>query len=212
MSALLAPENTPFAVALALLLLLVVVQVLGASHLFPDLDFDGDASGGGAPEAGADLGGGLVSMLGIGRVPFVVWLSFFLASFGLIGLSLQKLVESLLGGTFSAPAAGGMALAASLPVNAAITGLVGKIWPRDETTAVPIDSLVGRRGTIAIGRAERGNPARATVRDSHGQMHNVMVEPHDDDSAFGEGDEVLLVRRDGELFYALDGQGPIRLS
>jgi hypothetical protein len=209
-SALLAPENTPFAVALALLLLLVLVQLIGIAHLFPDIDGDlPDVDGGGHA---VDIGGGLVSMLGIGRVPLIVWLSFFLASFGLLGLSMQELIAGIFGAPFPAPAASGMALIAAVPANAVITNLIGKVWPRDETTAVPIEALLGRRGTIALGKAERGNPARAIVSDLHGQMHNVMVEPHEEGASFTQGDEVLLVRREGELFYALDGQGPIRLS
>lgn len=206
MSALLAPENTPFAAALALLGLLVIVQAVGIGHLFPDPDFEIDG-----PEGDADLGGGLASVLGFGRVPLIVWLSSLLACFGVIGLSLQNLFAGLFGLPFSAGGASGAALLAAIPANAVVTRALGVIWPRDETTAVDIGSLVGRRGRIATGRSSRGNPARVTVHDVHGQMHNVMAEPHHDTDVFTEGDEVLLVRREGELFYALDGQGPIRL-
>lgn len=207
MSALLAPENTPFAVALALLLLLVLVQLIGLGQLVPDPDFDGDL-----PDGNADIGGGLASLFGFGRVPFVVWLSCLLAAFGLIGLSLQELIAGIFGAPFPAPAATGAALLAALPVNAVITRLLGRIWPRDETSAVPLDALVGRRGHVAVGKASRGNPARAVVHDIHGQLHNVMIEPHEEGITLSEGDEVLLVRREGEVFFALDGQGPIRLN
>lgn len=204
---LLAPENLPFAVALALLGLLVVVQALGLGHLLSHGDADLDTSHG-----DVDLGGGLVSMLGIGQVPLLVWFSCFLASFALLGLSLQQLVTGLFGAPFPALAASGAGLAAALPANSVLTRIIGRFWPHDETTALPIDALLGRRGTISIGTAARGNPARATVHDSFGQMHNVMVEPHEDGTTLPEGLEVLLVRREGELFYALDGQGPIRLG
>lgn len=207
MSALLAPENTPFAVSLAILVLLVLVQVIGLGHIVPDPDFDSDV-----PDGHVDLGGGLASLFGFGRVPLIVWLSCFLACFGLLGLSLQELFAGLFGAPFPAPAASGAALMAAVPANAVLTRLLGAVWPNDETTAVPIDALVGRRGSIAVGQASRGNPARAVVRDIHGQMHNVMVEPHHDNAAFGEGEEVFLVRREGEIFYALDGQGPIKLT
>lgn len=207
MSALLAPENTPFAVSLALLVLLVIVQALGLSHLLPDPDFDSDAVDG-----HADIGGGLASLLGFGQVPLMVWLSCFLASFGLLGLSLQELFGGVFGAPFPAPAASGAALLAALPATSLVTRALGAVWPKDETTAVPIDALVGRRGTIAVGRASRGNPARAVVRDIHGQMHNVMVEPHHDNGSFSAGEDVFLVRREGEIFFALDGQGPIKLT
>lgn len=202
---LLAPENLPFAVALALLGLLVVVQALGLGHFLGDSDLDGH-------DAAPDLGGGLVSVLGVGRVPLLVWLSSFLACFGLLGLSLQELVAGLFGAPFPALAATAMGFAAAVPANSVLTRLLGAIWPHDETTAVPVDALLGRRGRIAVGAATRGNPARAVVHDLHGQMHNVMVEPHDDGATLSEGAEVMLVRREGELFFALDGQGPIRLG
>ena len=64
MGDLLAPENTPFAVALALLALLAIVQVVGLGHLLGHGDVDVDA---GAPDGHADLGGGLASLLGIGQ-------------------------------------------------------------------------------------------------------------------------------------------------
>lgn len=201
---LLAPENTVFAVALALLVLLLVVQIVGLGHVFPDLDAD-------APDGDLDVGAGLVSLIGIGQIPFIVWLSCFLATFGLLGLAIQQFVVALLGGPLPALAATGAALIAALPVNALVVRGLALIWPADETTALPIEALVGRRAVIAVGRAAQGSPARATVRDQHGQMHNVMVEPHNAGDSFGEGQEVFLVRREGEIFYALDGQGPIRL-
>lgn len=203
MGGLLAPENLPFAVALALLVLLVIVQVTGIS------DFLGDADG---HDAELDAGSALASVTGLGALPFVVWLSFFLATFGLVGLSLQQLVTSFFGAPFGPGAATAMGLLAAWPVNTVITRLLGRVWPRDETTAVPVDALLGRKGTIEIGRATRGSAARAQVRDVHGQVHLVMVEPHEDSAVLGEGCEILLVRRDGETFYAVPMDGPLRLA
>lgn len=212
MTDLLAPHNTPFAVALAVLALLVVVQLVGLGHLFPDADlhadFDADID---VDADGFDFGGGLASLLGIGKLPLVVWLSFFLASFALLGLSLQHLVAGLLGAPFGAAAASGAALLVAVPVNALVTDLVGRVWPKDETTAVPIEALLGKRGTISIGTARRGSPARAAVRDHFGHTHHVMVEPHADEDVFEAGDEVLLVHLDHDLFYAM-GESPLLRS
>ena len=80
---------------------------------------------------------------------------------------------------------------------------LARIMPGDETTAVSLDSLVGRRGTITIGTARRGSPAQARVKDIHGQPHYVMVEPYDDAHALVEGDTVRLDRREGNIFIAL---------
>ncbi|MFM2372597.1 MAG: hypothetical protein RIS85_2319 [Pseudomonadota bacterium] len=203
MSALLAPENLPFAAALALLALLVIVQVTGIS------DFLGDADG---HDADLDAGSVLASITGLGALPFIVWLSFFLAIFALVGLSLQQLVGSFLGAPFAALPATAMGLVAAWPVNTVVTRLLSRIWPHDETTAVPLDALLGRRGMIAVGTASRGNPARANVRDLHGQIHLVMVEPHEDSATLVESIEILLVRREGEIFYAIDTNASLHLA
>lgn len=188
-----APENLPFMVALALLAMLAAVQLLGlGGHL-------ADADHGDHP----DVGAGLASLLGLGRVPLMAWLSLALADFALIGLTLQKLAVGLTGHALPALAAAGVALFGAVPVTALLARPLGRIWPQDHTTAVEIDALLAKRGRIAVGTASRGNPARAAVRDQHGQLHNVMVEPHEDGTSFAQGEEVLLVRRHGELFYAI---------
>ena len=100
------------------------------------------------------------------------------------------------------PAAAAAVLPALL-LTSLVSRILAPIIPRDETTAVRIEALLGKRGRIDIGSARRGNPARATVKDIHGQIHNVMVEPHEDSAEFLAGDEVLLVRLDNDLFYAI---------
>ena len=88
-------------------------------------------------------------------------------------------------------------------------GALGKIIPRDETTAVSDASLVGRVGTIVIGTARAGKPAEARVRDEHGASHYVMVEPEEPDQAFEAGASVLLVRHlSGRRFQAIHNPKP----
>ena len=190
-----APENTPFMVALALLALLALTQLFGFSF-GSDADLD-------HPDGDVGLGAGVASLLGIGRLPLLAWLSLFLTVFALGGLTAQQLLEGLIGYMLPAVPAGGLMLVAALPVTGLLARPLARIWPSDETTAIDIEALLAKRGRIEVGSASRGNPARAAVRDSHGQMHLVMVEPHEDDARFAQGDEVLLVRRDGELFYAI---------
>ena len=74
--------------------------------------------------------------------------------------------------------------------------------PSDETTAVSLDSLLGKRATVTVGTARAGSPARASVRDVHGQVHHVMIEPTGE-LPIGEGGTVLLVRREGGIFIGL---------
>lgn len=193
------PANLPFTLALGAMLVLAVLQIVGVGDLFDaDADFDTDVD----PGAAAGVGGALTTLLGLGRVPFFVWLISFLFLFAGIGFGIQELAGSLLGAPFDPLLAAALSLVATLPVTATLVRPLGAIMPRDETTAVGLDSLLGRRAVIENLRSARGYPARARVRDMHGHTHHVMVEPHEDDSEMLEGDEVLLVRREGQTFYA----------
>jgi hypothetical protein len=192
-----APENTPFMVALAVLGLLALAQVVGLVH-FDHADLDHPDL-----QAESDVGAGLASLLGIGRLPLLAWLSLLLAVFALSGLTLQQMLEGMIGHMLPALLAGGLTLLGALPLTGLLSRPLARIWPKDETTAIDIEALLARRGRIEIGSASRSNPARAMVRDQTGQMHLVMVEPHEDGTIFRQGDEILLVRREGELFYAI---------
>ena len=194
---LLEPHNMPFAAALVIMLVLALVQLIGVAD-FGDADVDLDGEG--LPDA--SMLDGLLTLLGIGRVPLTIWLAVFLLVFALVGVSSQALAESLTGSPLYVWLAALIAGGASLPVTGAIARPLGAIMPKDHTTAVSTQSLVGRRATISVGVARTGSPARATVKDVYGQSHNVMVEPHETSSELHAGDEVLLVRREGNQFYA----------
>ena len=199
---LLEPHNLPFAIAMGLMLLLALVQLLGLGDWGVDADLD--------PEIGADADAslqpgmveGLLTLLGVGRVPLTIWLALFLLMFAGIGLSVQELATSLTGAPLYSWLAAVIAAAAAVPVTGVLARPLGAILPKDHTTAVSTASLIGRRATITDGVARTGSPARARVRDIHGQAHYVMVEPHEETSALHAGDEVLLVRREKDQFYA----------
>ncbi|HYW15479.1 MAG TPA: YqiJ family protein [Allosphingosinicella sp.] len=183
-----APANLPFAVALLVMLMIGAVEALGLGASAVHLDAHADIH--------AD--GDLLGWLGIGRVPLLMLLVVFLALFGLSGLAIQEFAGPL-DLWIAVPAA----VAAALPLTGLGARGLARIMPGDETTAVSLDSLVGRRGTITVGTARRGSPAQARVCDIHGQPHYVMVEPYDDDHAIGEGETVRLDRRDGNIFVAV---------
>jgi hypothetical protein len=187
-----APENLPFAVALVVMIMIGVVEAvgLGASAAHVDVDLDGH-------------GGDLLGWLGVGRVPLLMLLVVLLALFGLIGLAIQQFADTLLGAPLSPWIAAPLAFAGSLPLLGMCGRGLARIMPGDETTAVSIDTLLGKRATVTIGSARRGSPARAQVRDVHGQIHYVMVEPNDDLGSLAAGETVLLVRREGDIFIGL---------
>lgn len=190
---LLDPNNLPFAVSLALMLMVALVQLVGLSHVMGADGHDGDV----------DLDGGLLSLIGLGRLPLLMWLLLLLAMFGLIGLAGQQLVAAFIGHALDPWLAAPLAGLAALPLTGALARPLAAILPHDETTAVSVDTLVGREAELVIGRASPGNPARARVSDMHGLAHHVMVEPDSEDQVFVEGERVLLVRREGDIFKAI---------
>ncbi|MFN4038653.1 MAG: OB-fold-containig protein [Erythrobacter sp.] len=203
--ALLEPHNLPFLIAFGLLALTALGQVLGLSDA---LDGAGEFEAADGLAAGG-FGEGLASLLGLGRVPLMIWLTMLLFVFGTLGVVGQAVLDMVFGAPLPAGIAALVAGISALPLNGLAVRPIGAIMPRDETTAVTLDDLIRRDGEIQIGTAKQGSPARAKVIDHHGQAHFVMVEPHDHASTFHEGDTVLIVRREGETFFAVQYESPL---
>lgn len=196
LSFLAAGENLAFVIALAVMLLVGIVEVagLGASMLGSDFDID--------------AGSAWLGWLGFGRLPLLMLIVLFLACFGVVGLIGQQIAADLLGSLLPSWAAVPGAALLALPLTGLFARGIGRIMPRDETTAILQDQLVGLHGHIVVGTASRGHPARTRVRDFHGQDHYVMAEPDMPDARFAEGDEILLVRREGQIFRAISSGAP----
>ena len=60
---------------------------------------------------------------------------------------------------------------------------------------------------VVLGTAESGKPTQARLRDKHGRTHYVMVEPDQEGETFQAGEDLLLVRRAGSVFYAIRAPG-----
>lgn len=202
---LLEPHNLPFLIAFGALAVIAVVQLTGVSEAIEGAgEFD-------MPD-GLDAGGfgeGLASLLGLGRVPLLIWLAMLLFVFGTTGVIGQAMLAGVLGAPLPAGIAALVAGGAALPLNAVAVRPLAAIMPKDETTAVTLDDLVRRDAEIQIGTARAGSPARAKVIDVHGQAHFVMVEPHDGAQEFNAGDTVLLVRREGPTFFGVYYESPL---
>ncbi|WP_300975523.1 OB-fold-containig protein [Sphingomonas sp. LHG3406-1] len=188
---LLSPANAPFAVALVLMILIGLVEAIGLGLGSVDVD------------ASLHAEGDFLGWLGIGQVPLLILLILFLGLFAMVGFALQQLAGGLLGAPLSPWLAGPAAAALGLPLLGITARGAARILPRDETTAILRDSLIGKRATVTVGIARLGSPARARVIDQHGQPHFVMVEPTDERTAAGEGQVLLLVRREGDIFIGL---------
>lgn len=202
---LLAPHNLPFLIAFGALAVIALLQVTGVSEAIEGAgEFD-------SPD-GLEMGGfgdALTTLLGLGRVPLLIWLAALLFVFATVGVIGQSVLASMLGAPLSAGWAALAAGGAALPLNSLAMRPLGAIIPKDETTAIDIDDLLRRDAEIQIGTARAGSPARAKVIDVHGQAHFVMVEPHDQTLALNAGDTVLLVRREGQTFYGVHYDSPL---
>lgn len=153
--------------------------------------------------------GDALGWLHFGKVPVLVIIVIFLTTFAFVGFIAQFAVRGVIGSFAPWPAAAGLALVAAVFGVRVGAGALSRIIPRDETSAVPDASLVGRIGTIVIGTARAGKPAQARVRDERGATHYVMVEPEEADQAFEAGTSILLVRHvNGRRFHAIHNPKP----
>ena len=209
---LLEPYNLPFAITLGALFVIAFLQVIGAGDLFDtgdvDVAIDMDVDIADGLEASGFMDG-FFSVLGIGRVPFLIWLSCLLFIFTLVGVFGQWIISSIAGAPLGAGIAALLAGAAALPLNGMAVRPLARILPQDESSAVGLESLVRRDAVIQTGTSRAGSPARAKVKDAFGHPHFVMVEPHDDTAELAEGETVLLVRREGQLFFGVAYDNPL---
>lgn len=190
----LAHENVAFSTALVLMLLIGMVEALG---------FGASAFDGSAELDATDAGNPLLGWIGFGRLPLLILLVVGLGCFALCGFALQQLAAAVSGSPLPPAAAAGAAAVAALPLTAWLSRPLARLLPADETSAVSLESLIGRRGRILLGAARVGFPARARVRDGFGCSHHVMVEPNFAEEQLAEGDEILLVGRQGDRFRAI---------
>lgn len=197
-SFLLSSDNVPFVSALALMLLIGAAEAAGLGG--------GLALGDGLDGLDGDVNvetPSLLSWINVGRLPLLMLIVVFLFAFGMTGLIGQRVVAAVLEQPAPWFLAAPAAFAVALPVTRVFGRGVARIMPRDETTAVSRDSLVGRVAVVVTGEARPESPAQARVRDQHGQAHYVMVEPDNAADVFAEGTSVLLVRRAGAKYFAI---------
>lgn len=203
-----ASDNLPFSVALAMMLLLALIEGVGfvlglaaSGALDGLLGLDaGDADGSELTASSLDK---LFGWLHVGTVPVLILLACFLVSFGTIGLALQAVVLTLSGHLLPWYLAVLVALPLSLPCVRVLGALFARALPHEETQSISHDALLGREATLVLGSASHRSPAQAKVRDQYGQIHYVMLEPDDPAISFAAGDTVVLVSRHGATYHAI---------
>lgn len=205
-----APENLPFLISLGLFFGLSLLQGisfilgmsldqsvdqwLGVGNADMDLDVDMDlADGMDAADSSSGLWGAM-DWLNAGKIPMLFFLLTFLGCYALIGYLLQLVLVQSLGKPGPLWIMGLIVLPVCLPFSRWFSVGLGKVLPKDETSAVSRDSFIGQAAVITLGVATVGSPAQAKLKDAYGQTHYVMVEPDDAEETFSAGDRVILVR------------------
>ena len=195
------------------------VDALGAGGLDidgPDVDgpdIDGPDLGGAdaaslhtdapdySPEVAAPTG--IAGWLGFGEAPFILWLAGILTAFGLVGYVLQVVLNAAFGILLNPFLAAAAALIPGLWIGRGVARALGRMIPKTETTAISLRSLGDRRGIVVQGTARRGHPAQARIRDGHGNLHYVRVEPVDDGVEIPAGTEVMIRSARGPVLGAI---------
>jgi len=200
-----APQTLPFAVALALMLLIMLIETLGMlfatspGHLLDNL----------LPE---DFGEGvldrLLGWLHLGKVPSLVLLVLFLLGFSLTGYGLQLTMGALFGHYLPALAAALLVLPLGLFSTRTLGGILARLIPHDETSAISEQSLLGLPGVISQGIAKNGWAAQARVRDKNGHIHYLLVEPDMTDEQLEEGTPILMVKKLGATWRCIRNPHP----
>lgn len=202
-----ADQNFAFTIALGLMFAIAITEgaasLMGAGlsqfldTMVPDFDVDIDVD---APDASPSAFTNLLGWLRVGRVPMLVLLIIFLTAFGLIGLIMQSMVHSALGTYLPGWLAVLPALLLALPGVRVAGGFMAFVLPGDETDAVTEASFIGRVAVITLGAATPGSPAEAKLKDEHGHIHYVMVQPETGSLRFEQGTSVVLTEQRGAIF------------
>jgi hypothetical protein len=177
-----------FGVPLILGTLLVVCSVLGASEWG---ELDGDSAETSDVGAGEPGDGGLLGMLGIGRIPLMLVATLQLLLFGGAGFAVIDPSRAALGPDL------GLAVAVAIAALVALVGTAGSawlldfIWPRTETYAPSADELIGLCGTVLVRLGTDQVVVR--VRDPGGAELQLHCHVSGDVSA---GDSVELTARE----------------
>lgn len=201
------PSNIIFSISLSLMLMFAALECVllflgggsqGILEQFlpddpqqPELNFEHDQS----------LFSKVFNWLYLGRLPLFIWLIIFLTTYGLSGLIIQGIFEHFSGQLFNPWIISPACLFLCMPLVRYSAMFAEKILPKDETTAIHSEELVGRIATIILGDAKINSPAQAKVQDQHGQTHYVLVEPEQDE-ILNQGQQVVLTQKTKNGFQA----------
>lgn len=204
-----AAGTVPFGVAALIMIGLTVIEGIGIFTAMSPSEFL-DSLLPDPPEGVEGLEGAL-GWLHVGKVPILVLLILFLLGFSLGGYVIQMFMHGLIGAHLPALIAATPAAFIGISTVRGLGGLLARIVPRDETTAVSNMTLIGRAGVVITGTARAGMAAEVKIRDQHGISHYLMVEPDLPEEEFEQGTEVLIVKKNGATYRAIRNPHPALL-
>jgi hypothetical protein len=216
MTSLFMPGNEPFVAAIGLMIAIGVLEGIAllvgfsitehaGSLLAVHFGIDHGADAG--PDTGAV--GQFLGWLHVGRVPLLILITLFLLGFAIIGLVLQSAMHALAGFALPPALAAFVAACGALPFVRKAGGLIARVLPQNESSAMSEIDFVGRTAQIVTGEASAGNPAEARFVDEFGHPHYVRVEPDDAGKMFARGATVLIVSRvSGSLYRVIENPRP----
>lgn len=132
-------------------------------------------------------------------LPLSVATILLLAFFGSSGFAIQSVSNELQGSTLPLAAV----VIASLVVGWIGLRFAGRVLAPlfgTNTTAVSLDTLIGKKASILSPHCRADLLAEVQVTDAHGSVHVLMVTPAEGQPDFVQGDEVVLHERAGHGF------------
>lgn len=195
---LLADYNVYYAATLIFVVMLALIEGLGliiglslmsALDDFFSLDVDADID---------VTTGGLTSVWGwlcLNKLPVLIWLVIFFASFGVAGYTINYLTLTVFSSLL--PVFIGIFCAVFVAVffTKFLSTPLAKLLPKNESSAQSNQSFVGLVGRITVGKASFENPAEAVIYDSFNQKHYVLVAPEFKEEEFKQGSEIVLLKK-----------------
>ena len=206
---LLTQANLPFTLSLTFVLILGAFEafslctgfsLVGALDNWAPSDVDVGSHGAGPSEVNGLTE--IATWLCLDRLPLLIWFVLVAVSFSITGYSCNYISLTLSNALLPQSATLPIALFVTAFCCRYIGALVARILPKNESSAVSIDGLLGRVGTVTIGCAIKGNPSEAIVKDQYLQQHYVLVEPELPSIEFNSGTQVVLLRRQGMVWSA----------
>lgn len=195
MELLLTSVYAPFAAALAGLLILGFIELLGLLLVGAGLSDLADL----AVDVHALPDTSVINWLLVKELPLAVILMLAFGGFGITGMTLQVAMTEVQGTPAPFYLAGPLALLGAVFFVNRLGSLIAPLF-KTTTTAVSEASLVGRIGTLLSPRAAKGYAGEIKVLDEHGNSHFLMAEPQQAGEEFKAGDEVQVMDQVGSLF------------